>query len=144
MCFLGRRCSTDNLPPRVESARTTPLDFSNAKQLRDVEFVCEKSDVRWITEVLRTAEIRNLKSVSVVVSHFVALHASRLDAADLGWSDLDRLLVELWALNSLRLRVMCRSRDGWKDPEGDVAKVLPESTRRGIVDLVKYGVRLPC
>ena len=123
---------------------TTPLDLSNAKQLREVEFICEKSDVRWITEVLRTAEARNLKCISVVMSHFVALHALRLDAVDLGWSNLDRLLVEFWTLNSLRLRVRCRSRDGWRDPEGDVARLLPESMRRGIVDLAEHGVRHPC
>lgn len=132
---------TDSLPACVESAGTAPLDLTNAKQLRDVEFICEKSDVRWITEVLRTAEIRNLKSVSVVMSHFVALHALRLDAVDLGWPNLDRLLAEFWTLNSLRLRVTCWPRDGWRDPEGDMARLLPESTKRGIVDLVKHGAR---
>ena len=54
------------------------------------------------------------------------------------WHDLDRVLVQFWTSHSIRPRVVYMPRLGeGKDLGVDVPILLPELTRRGLVDLVE-------
>jgi len=52
------------------------------------------------------------------------------------WLDLDRLMVQLWESRSIRSMVTRGSLDRW-DMRDCVGYLLPEMTRRGIIDLVE-------
>ena len=48
------------------------------------------------------------------------------------WSDLDHLLAKLWESHSIRPKVICSTPE-MRDP---VESLLPEITKRGIIDLI--------
>lgn len=133
--FDDRARSVTDLPDATETA---PFDLSNTPNLKDVEFTCNSPNVRWVTEALLTADTNNLQSVTLVLSHRIVLRAVLLEEVYQGWSDLDNLLAQFSTSNSLRPKVAFQSRGGW---EGCVARLLPESTRRGILDLDESGTR---
>jgi len=55
------------------------------------------------------------------------------------WQDLDHLLVKLCTSHSIRPRVMYEAGRGGKILRDRVSSLLPELTRRGLVDLVEAG-----
>ena len=117
----------------------TGLDLSGATQIRDVLFRCLKPNVKWISKVLHTARSGNLRRISLEPPRHrhVAIGAAAWEKVRQEWPELDQLLVQFWASHSLRPKVMCEP--GWMGKEmGDhVARLLPELTRRGIIDLVQ-------
>ena len=57
------------------------------------------------------------------------------EATSRRWSDLDRLLVEVWESRSIRPRVGCRGLgEKQRDMDSCIGCLLPEITKRGIVD----------
>jgi hypothetical protein len=112
------------------------LDLSKATKLKDVEFVCKGQNAEWVSAALRTAEVENLRSISLVLSRQSTRRTSVSALFHLGWVALDRLLVQLWTSLSLRTRVMYDWTGAGRDLERDVARFLPESTRGGILDIV--------
>ena len=78
-----------------------------------------------------------MQSVSITLSHRVILRALAVESIHQGWLDLDRLLVQFWTSRSLRLKLMYEWIETGKDLNEAVGLVLPELTRRGIIDVVK-------
>ena len=129
----------DNSPLREAASEGTPLDLSRATKLRHVEFVYESPRVQWIIATLRTAKTKTLQSISLAISYRAIIRAFHIEAIRQEWSSLDQLLVQIWTLHSLRPKL---SHDRVVNLEIQSAKIilgklLPESTRRGIVDLVE-------
>ena len=122
---------------RIEGPETASLDLSEATKLERVAFLCKDPNVQWIVTTLLTAGTKNLQSVSITLSHRVILRALTVESIHQGWLDLDRLLVQFWTSHSLRLKLMYEWIETGKDLNEAVGLVLPELTRRGIVDVVK-------
>ena len=52
------------------------------------------------------------------------------------WAELDSLLVNLWVSNSLRLRIVYEERVGNGYARKNLGSRLPESTKKGIAEIV--------
>lgn len=56
------------------------------------------------------------------------------------WQDLDCLLVQFWTSHSIRPRLLYgRDKEG-KEMRDHAPNLLPELSRRGLIDLVEYGI----
>jgi len=130
----------DNLPLRADASEMAEFDLSEATKLRDVVFRCTKQRVKWISKALHTIRSRSLQRIS--------LELPRRDQAPTGdaiweavhqeWVDLDHLLVQFWTSRSLRPTVMYEPGELEEEMRVYVATLLPELTRRGAIDLVRY------
>jgi len=108
------------------------LDLSEATQLRDVVFQCTTPNVEWINKALHTARSGNLQRISLELSRrrHVAIGAAVWETVNQEWADLDNLLVEFWALRSIRPKVIYELGKGEEEEErrDRVARLLPELT----------------
>ena len=94
--------------------------------------------IQWVTATLRSAEAKNLRTISLVLPYFTTLSS---ESVYHGWFDLDFLLVQLWASHSLRLKLRLSPGDcESKDVEEKAAKFLPESIGMGIVDIELFSL----
>jgi len=85
---------------------------------------------------LQTVDSKNLKSITIK-PHDPPPETIEEDVYQ-EWQDLDRVLVQFWTSHSIRPRVVYMPRLGeGKDLGVDVPILLPELTKRGLVDLVK-------
>ena len=86
---------------------------------------------------LQTVESKNLRRITI---RFYAITTQEPveETVPQEWLDLDRLLVRFWTSHSIRPRLMYGSDEGQKDIENHTRCLLPELTRRGLVDLVEY------
>ena len=124
---------TDALIFDVGRSEMAPLDLSKATKLQDIVFRCKCSNVQQIAAALHTVECKNVREISLDLSHHVFLRT-----VDEEWLSLDWLLVQLCTSHSVRLKVMYESRKGWGNQREHMTRLLPELMSRGIVDLVKY------
>jgi len=109
------------------------IDLSKAAELTHVVFRCGRS-TQWVTATVKTAKSENLQQITV--SSFAVGLAQIEGAVYREWEDLDRLLVQLWTSRSIRPRV--RYKRGKGEDDRDLAsKLLPELTKRGVVDMVE-------
>ena len=130
---------TDNL--LLFPVGSAVLDLSKATKLQDMTFRSTSLNVGWITAAVQTTvpEHRELRKILIRVPYSLTcfdVDIMKESAVYREWLDLDRLLVQLWESNSTPPRVICTT---WKwEPEGRIGFadcLLPELTRRGIVDL---------
>jgi len=96
------------------------------------------ASVQWITTTLQTAESKNIRDITI--SLFYPFPETIRGAVCQEWEDLDRVLVQFWTSYSIRPQVMYAGRQGVKDLRDDVPSLLPELTRRGLVDLVEVAL----
>jgi len=130
-----------SLLPQGESGSAS-LDISGASKLRDVTFRINSSRVEWVTVALQTItpKSRDLRQISIYLPCYLTAVGTDVrkrfgDQVVGEWLDLDRLLVRFWESHSIR-PIFARP-DGEEWEEGDcIGSLLPETTRRGIVDLV--------
>ena len=136
MCFLHSSYLIDTLPPRLDPA-TTVFDISAAVKLNRLVFRCSRPTVQWIVMTLQTIDSKDLRHITV---RFKPYNFRRVAHETIcrEWGDLDRLLVQLWTSHSIRPKVAWGPRLGRKDMRAYVSRLLPELTRRGLVDLVEY------
>ena len=120
----------NSLPPRVGASSTTLLDLSKAAALKDVEFVFEGSSIQWIISALRTAQVKNLRTISLALPRDPTSQLVHHE-----WIVLDLLLLQCWFSHWLRPNLKHWWSGGLMYMESYIAKLLPESTRRGIVDM---------
>lgn len=119
----------------IQAISMTTIDLSNTPKLKDINFTFRNPDVNWATQALQTADINNLQSVSLTTNFYVISRAGKSGTVDLGWENLDRLLVQFWTSTSLRPKLTCRaSLFDLANPRDIFARLLPESMGRGIVD----------
>ena len=122
------------------------FDLPKATKLCDVCFRPETEGVEWIDMALKTItpEHRDLGRISIYLpprltfwNIGVDIRLSFGEETSRGWSDLDHLLVQFWEAYSIRPRVGCvRKREKGQNAEYCIGRLLPETTKRGIVDLV--------
>ena len=79
---------------------------------------------------LRTVESKNLQQITI---HPYAQEDEKMDHQEL--QNFDRLLVQLWTSHSIRPQLVYTLDNG----RAFVSGLVPELTRRGLIDLVKYS-----
>lgn len=118
-----------------DTSRTPPpLDLSKATKLQEVEFHCVIQDIQWIIMALQTAKSNTLRKIIICFS--VTFTDPPKETVRREWLDLDRLLVELWTLRSIRLTPKVPVITGRCDPGRLTRSLLPELSIRGGVDEV--------
>jgi len=111
------------------------LDLSKFTRLKEV-FWKSGTNVRWIIEVLQTAESTNLRQITIRFPFRLGAWLGREFRQDC--QDLDHALLQFWISHSIRPRI-----EYWRADEGYelkelASRFLPELAGRGIVDFVKY------
>jgi len=131
-------------PVELESAS---FDLSKATKLRDTVFRLGSLRVEWINVALKTItpDHRDLRQISIYLPSFLTSFRVGVDirrsigqATSRGWSDLDHLLVQFWESCSVRPRIGCEKEGEQyrRSTEYCIGSLLPEITKRGIVDPV--------
>lgn len=145
---------TDSLPLFLAEPGTVSVNLSKATRLKDVAFLCGRLGAERVSLTLRAmiSNQRNLQQISLQVPDVpYDPTLNRADPANarrpIGeviheqWLELDHRFVQLWELYSIRPKLLYYTPQG-KDREGAISSVqclLPEITRRGIADLVRWG-----
>ena len=111
------------------------IDLSKATKLKYLKFLWGGSTVRWITTTLQTVKSKNLQRISLCRDGVLPEMIREEFHQEL--KDLDHLLVQFWITHSIRLQVTYVVGKGMEDLRDCVSSLLPELTRRGLVDLVK-------
>jgi len=116
--------------------------------LKDLVFRVESQGVDWINTTLRTIapEHRDFRQITIYLPYDAALSGAGANVRQsVGeyvfgqWSELDHLLVQLWESRSIRPRTLYLAPGGTgKDIIECVGCLLPEVTRRGIIDLAEW------
>ena len=120
----------------VDTPGAPSLDFSKATKLKHVELNYSRS-IQWITMAIKTIESKNLQQITVF-SYGGTISFQIKEAVPQEWQDLDHLLVQFWTSHSIRPKIMYRRNQGGEDEaRGFVQRLLPELTRRGVVDVVE-------
>ena len=99
----------------------------------------DSTSIRWITVALQTVKSKNLRQITIHSPLTIPDPAGKVVRRE--WQDLDHLLVQFWTSNSIRSQVMYEPEEGRKDITDHASSLLPELTRRGLVDLVEFP---PC
>ena len=139
-----------NLPSSVVDSGQTSIDLSKATKLGDVVFGVKALSVDWVTMTLKTvtSKHRNLQRISIHVPYDFTLvdacaHVGQTvrEVISRPWLDLDRLLVQFWELRSIRPKVILAPKRwmGKQEVEYCVGCLLPEITKRGIINLIGYN-----
>lgn len=150
VCPFGICVYADNLLLLLVQSRSTSVDLSEVRKLKEVAFLSGGSSPQWIIKALQTITLnhRNLQRVSLCTPYLPHNPHSTIDCPNIKhaygettyrqWSELDNLLTQLWESHSIRPGVMYHER---QDGTGRCCarSFLPEATRRGIVDLVKLS-----
>jgi len=146
-CTSIRICDhTNNLIVFLVAPASASFSLSKATKLRDAAFRPDSQNIEWVIMALETItpEHQELRQISIYVPYHLTLYNVGADIRQsLGekisrrWSDLDRLLVQFWESRSIRPRVGCvRVGEEGQNTEHLIGCLLPETTKRGIVDPV--------
>jgi len=134
---LLRLVGTLSLP--VDTSRTPPpLDLSKATKLKDVQFWCRGQNIQRITTALRTAVFKSLQQITIRTDDTTLMIPIR-EMIHQESQDLDRLLAQLWTSYSIRPKVTFETIKRRSAPRDLAQSLLPELTRRGVVDVIEYG-----
>jgi hypothetical protein len=105
--------------------------------------------IQWVIMALQTItpKHQDLRQITIWLSYYLTLCGVGTEARwTVGvakyrqWLDLDRLLVRLWESHSIRPKVVVPTKraDQTKNMRGGIGSLLPEITKRGIIDFVEY------
>ena len=132
----------------VDDTSKASIDLWKATKLRDLVFRSLTPSVAWVVTALKTitSNHRNLQRITINFRSYDPAFADT--GTNVGqtmaettygeWLDLDRLLVQFWELYSVRTKVVTSLWDGKRNMESRVGRFLPETTKRGAIDLVEY------
>ena len=139
---------TDTLLMFTGDSMGSPIDLSKATRLRDVHFDGGDLNAHWIIMALQTitSRHRDLRRITLYVCGYTFSDAGAHVRDMFGetlykqWLDLDRLLLQLWELHSVRPKVTYGvvPENHEKDVIDCVSYLLPETTKKGIVDLANH------
>ena len=115
------------------------LDLSKVTKLKDVAFNCGGSGIQWTTMTIKTIKSKSLQQITIFSYTRTSLSGQIRDAVLQGWQGLDHLLVQLWTSHSVRLKIMYRREEGEDKARGLAQRLLPELTRRGIIEVAGCG-----
>ena len=113
-----------------------PLVLSEVVKLKDVELKCIGLNVQWITTTLRTAKPTNLRKITISITSPDRLVNPVGEMVRREWRDVDYLLDQLWASDSVLPEIMYE--------ESETANGLGESVRSLLPELASKGVVNPC
>jgi hypothetical protein len=141
---FGTCTRTYSLPSFVGTSAPTSIDLSKAIKLKDVVFQLNEWWFGWITTTLQTItpEHQDLRQISVLVDFTIPFLSTGPSAETIGEQclGLDRLLVQLWESHSIQPKVECTALRGKEqDARDSVGRLLPEITKKGIINLVVRG-----
>ena len=117
------------------------MDLSKATKLKDVVFRPGMRRVEWVVKALQTItpKSQDLRQLIIDIPHDYTLSGlGDNDEEAVGepvhgqWPDLDRLLIQFWESHSIRPKVVFTAGHGVED---FIGSLLPEITKRGIVDV---------
>ena len=111
--------------------REDSIDFSNVIRLQEVAFHLEELHDVWTALALKTltSKHRNLQRVSI----YIPITFTRmLEETRRQWMDLDRVLVQLWESNAIRIQVVYFGRMREEGARERVERLLPKMTERRI------------
>ena len=120
----GPGTDTSGMPP--------PLDLSRATKLTEVKFRAGWYNIPWIIMTLQAAKPKSLRQITIH-SDDLCIFTSGEQVIDLSkenvpeWQELDHLLVELWASQSILPKITCSD-----NLQTDAPRLLPGLTSRGI------------
>ena len=123
----------------VGTPEAPSLDLSKAAKLRDVAFNYLRSDIQWVTAMIKTIKSKNLQQIAIFSYIYTPLSTQIKEAVHREWQDLDHLLVQLWTSHSVRLKIMYWMWEGQDEARGFAQRLLPELTRRGAIDVAECG-----
>jgi len=112
-------------------------DLSKAIKLKHLKFLPATSTVQWITMALQTVKSKHLQHITI--RQYTLLQEVTQEVVYQEWQDLDHLLVKFWASHSIRPEFTYLEGKEGKDQRDYVQRLLPELTRRGLVDLVEVA-----
>ena len=123
------------------------IDLSKATKLRDAVFQPGSLNVEWVSKALRTITPihQDFRRISISMHRDLNLTQPDVDVREtIGeriygqWSDLDRLLVQFWESRLIRPEVIWAMVEKKRKVTRDsIGCLLPEITKRGIIDLVE-------
>ena len=124
------------------------INLSRATRLKVAHFWGDQLSAEWIIMALQTitSKHRDLRRISFHIPYHDTVGAPSTDIRKIvgktayeRWLDLDRLLVRFWESHSIRPKIAYpyRSEEGRKGGMHFVSRLLPEITKRRVVDLVK-------
>ena len=123
------------------------IDLSKATKLADAVFRSGSLNIDWITATLETItpKHRELRQISIYafcrstsVAFGAGVERTIGDEIFGQWSDLDRLLVQLWESRSIRPKFVCEILGLVpQDAEEYIGRLLPKTTKRGVINLIK-------
>jgi len=123
--------------PDIDTSRALLHDLSKATKLKYLKFMRAKASVQWITMALETVKSKHLQHIIIHQSTFLPEVIQEVVCQE--WRDLDRLLVKFWASHSIRPKVTYTTGKEREDLKDHLPRLLPELTRRGLVDLVEIA-----
>jgi hypothetical protein len=112
-----------------------PLDLSKATKLKDVQFRCGTPEIQWITMALGSIESKNLQQIFIHFYPIFTIYIGEMAYQD--WGDLDRVLVQFWTSHSIRPKIKYDAGREWNNLNSLAPSLLPELTRRQVVDLLE-------
>jgi hypothetical protein len=132
----------DTLPLLVDigTSETPLVDLSKAPKLKELSFRCGGPTIQQFTMALQTVQSKNLQQITIhPYGTFTNLNEETICQE---WWDLDRLLVQFWTSRSIRPEFRYEAGKEGKDFKTFAPSLLPELTRRGLVDWkrVSFGL----
>jgi hypothetical protein len=114
---------------------TLVLDLSKTSEIYRFGARCQTSR---ITVALQTVQSKNLQRITIHPACGCTTSVNLIgEAVRQEWQDLDHLLLQFWATYSIRPKIMYEADKGGDDLRASAPSLLPELTRRGLVDLVE-------
>ena len=143
--LFGFFVETDTLLPFTGGSTRSSIDLSRATRLRDAQFECGDLSAEWIVMTLQTvtSKHRDIRKIGIR-TYGLILNDPDADVRQIAgeavyreWLDLDRLLVQFSELRSIRpkFRFDGMSSDREREAINFVSCLLPEMTKRGLIDL---------
>jgi len=114
-----------------------PLDLSKATKLKHLMFLCRGLKIQPTITALRTVESKSLQRITI--HPHTATIQDPIEEVAQGWQDLDRLLVQFWTSRSVRPQLLYGHDKGGQDLRDRAPSLLPELTRRGLVEVVEHS-----
>ena len=126
-----------------DPGRSTFVDLSKMKKLKDVAFRHRTLDVGWITMALETITSKqwDFQEISIYVRRSLIVTGDPKSVRQTvgeevygEWADLDHLLVQFLESRTVRTKVIYDV----KGACGDIGGLLPEMMARGIIESVNW------
>ena len=105
--------------------------------LKELSFRCGGLNIQQFTMTLQTVQSKNLQQITIhPYATFTNMNEETICQE---WWDLDRLLVQFWTSRSIRPEFRYEMGREGEDFKAFAPRLLPELTRRGLVDWTRMS-----